>query len=181
VRVAVGHYQFEALHPFSDGNGRLGRLLVVLQLIEAGALKYPLLNIAEWLEPRRQEYQDRLLQLSVDGNYDSWTSFLCQGVKEQAEASTDRIGRLLVVRESILERIRAAGGRGGTAARIADELIGYPIIDSPWAAQRYSVTYHAARDALERLASLGIVREVRRSGRTRRLFVCDDVLRELDS
>lgn len=181
VRVAVGHYQFEALHPFSDGNGRLGRLLVVLQLIEASALKYPLLNIAEWLEPRRQEYQDRLLQLSVDGNYDSWTSFLCRGIKEQAEASTDRIGRLLVVRESILARIRDAGGRGGTAARIADELIGYPIIDAPWAAQRYSVTYHAARDALERLASLGIVREVRRSGRTRRLFVCDDVLRELDS
>lgn len=180
VRVALGHYQFEALHPFSDGNGRLGRLLVVLQLIEAGALKYPLLNIAEWLEPQRQEYQDRLLRLSIDGDYDSWTSFLCRGIKEQAEASTNRIDRLLAVRESILQRLRDAGGRGGTPARIAGELIGYPIIDAPWAANRYGVGYHAARDALERLTSLDVLREVRRSGRTRRLFVCDDVLRELD-
>jgi hypothetical protein len=60
--------------------GRLGRLLVVLQLIEAGALKYPLLNIAEWLEPRRQEYQDRLLQLSIDGDFDPWVSFFCTGI-----------------------------------------------------------------------------------------------------
>jgi Fic family protein len=180
VRVALGHYQFEALHPFSDGNGRLGRLLVVLQLIEAGALKYPLLNIAEWLEPRRQEYQDRLLQLSVDGDFGPWVSFLCTGISEQAEASISRINRLLEVRESLLARVLAAGSRGGTAYRIADELIGFPIMDVPWVVKWQEVTYQSARDALERLVAIGIMREIRRSGRTRRLFVCDEVLAELD-
>ncbi|MGH9891753.1 MAG: Fic family protein [bacterium] len=180
VRVAVGHYQFEALHPFSDGNGRLGRLLVVLQLIEAGALRYPLLNIAEWLEPRRQEYQDRLLRLSIDGQFDSWVAFLCTGIQEQAEASTKRIERLLGLRESLLSRVRDAGSRGGTAYRVADELIGFPIMDIPWVRTWHDVTYQSARDALERLVAIGILREIRRSGRTRRLFVCDEVLAELD-
>jgi Fic family protein len=180
MRVALGHYQFEALHPFSDGNGPLGRLLVVLQLIEAGALKYPLLNIAEWLEPRRQEYQDRLLQLSIDGDFGPWVSFFCTGINEQAEASISRIDRLLGLRESLLDRVLAAGSRGGTAYRVADELIGFPVMDVPWVVQRHKVTYQSARDALERLVSIGIMREIRRSGRTRRLFVCDEVLAELD-
>lgn len=180
VRVALGHYQFETLHPFSDGNGRLGRLLVVLQLIEAEALKYPLLNIAEWLEPRRQTYQDLLLQLSIDGEFDPWVAFLCSGIKEQAEASIERIERLLGLRESLLERVRAAGSRGGTAYRITDELVGFPIVDVPWVREWHHVTYQSARDALERLVAIGIMREIRRSGRTRRLFVCDEVLAELD-
>jgi Fic family protein len=180
IRVALGHYQFEALHPFSDGNGRLGRLLVVLQLIEGGALEYPLLNIAEWLEPRRQEYQDRLLQLSIDGNFDPWVSFFCTGICEQAIASTERIDHLLALRESLLERVLAAGSRGGTAYRIADELIGFPIMDVPWVVKWQKVTYQSARDALQRLVAIGIMREIRRSGRTRRLFVCDEVLAELD-
>lgn len=180
VRVAVGHYQFEALHPFSDGNGRLGRLLVVLQLIEAGALKYPLLNIAEWLEPRRQEYQERLLQLSIDGDFDSWVSFFCTAIREQAQASIERVEHLLALRESLLGRVLAAGSRGGTAYRIAEELIGFPIMDVPWVVKRHEVTYQSARDALERLLAVGVMREIRRSGRTRRLFVCDEVLAELD-
>lgn len=180
VRVAVGHYQFEVLHPFSDGNGRLGRLVVVLQLIEAGALKYPFLNIAEWLEPRRQEYQDRLLQLSIDGDFDPWVSFFCTGVCEQAQASIERIDHLLALRESLLERVLAAGSRGGTAYRVADELIGFPIMDVPWVARWHNVTYQSARDALERLVAMGIMREIRRSGRTRRLFVSDEVIAELD-
>jgi Fic family protein len=180
VRVAVGHYQFETLHPFSDGNGRLGRLLVPLQLIEAEALKYPLLNIAEWLEPRRTEYQDRLLGLSIDGGFGSWVAFMSTGMKEQAEAAIERIERLLHLRESFLDRVRAAGSRGGTAYRVADELIGYPIIDVPWVEKWQSVSYQSARDALERLVAIGILREVRRRGRTRRLFLCDEVLAELE-
>lgn len=67
VKAALGHYQIETLHPFSDGNGRLGRLVVVLQLVEEGALQHPVLNLSPWLEPRKDEYKDHLLSISRDG------------------------------------------------------------------------------------------------------------------
>lgn len=70
VKVALGHYQFETLHPFSDGNGRIGRLIVALQLIDAGVLDYPILNLSPWLEPRRTDYVDHLLTLSATGEFD---------------------------------------------------------------------------------------------------------------
>lgn len=181
VKVALGHYQFEALHPFSDGNGRLGRLVVALQLMESGVLRYPLLNIAEWLEPRRDEYQDNLLKLSIDGDYDHWVGFFCRGVEEQARAATDRINRLLSLRESLLLKVRESGSRGGAAYRIADELIGFPVLDVPWTADRHGVTYQAAKESLGRLEQLGVLRLVKRpTGRLRNLYISDDVLRELE-
>lgn len=180
VKVTLGHYQFETLHPFADGNGRLGRLIMTLQLIEAGVLKYPLLNIAEWLEPRKEEYVARLLATSIDGNFNSWVAFLCEGIKEQADAAVDRIDRLVAVRDTVLGTVLAAGSRrGGATYRIADELIGYPIIDVPSAAARQDVTYQSANEAIARLVALGVLREVRRSGRTRKIFLSDAVLNEL--
>lgn len=178
VKVAMGHYQFEALHPFSDGNGRLGRLLVTLQLIEGGALKYPLLNISEWLEPRKDEYFEHLLQLSVHGDFDTWVGYFCLALREQAVVAAERISRLLHLSSSLESRVRSAGSRGGTAFLVAKELIGFPILDVSFVAKAHRVTYHSAREAVLRLVDLGILREIRR-GR-RRLFVSDDVLRELE-
>jgi Fic family protein len=180
VKVTLGHYQFETLHPFADGNGRLGRLIMTLQLIEAGVLKYPLLNIAEWLEPRKDDYVGRLWATSVTGDFDSWVAFLCEGIKEQSDAAVDRIDRLVAVRDDVLETVFAAGSRrGGATYRIADEVIGYPIIDVPSAAARQGVTYQSANEAIKRLVSIGVLREVRRSGRTRKIFLSDAVLNEL--
>ena len=72
VKAAVGHYQFETLHPFSDGNGRIGRLLITLQLVSAGVIEYPILNLSPWLEPRRDAYTDHLLEVSATGDFDPW-------------------------------------------------------------------------------------------------------------
>ena len=179
VRTTLGHYQFETLHPFSDGNGRLGRLVMSLQSIEAGAMKFPLLNIAEWLEPRRDEYQDRLLDVSRSGDYDGWIRFLCVGIREQSEAVTLRIDRLLALRERFLDRVRANGSRGGTAYRLAGDLIGFPILDVPWVAAREGVRYQSANEAMKRLMDVGLIREVRRRGRTRKIYYADEVLAEL--
>jgi len=105
---------------------------------------------------------------------------LCEGIKEQADAAVDRIDRLVAIRESILETVLAAGSRrGGATYRIADELIGYPIIDVPSAAARQGVIYQSANEAINRLVSVGVLREVRRSGRTRKIFLSDAVLNEL--
>lgn len=177
VKISVGHYQFEALHPFSDGNGRLGRLVVALQLIEGKALRHPLLNIAEWLEPRKTEYQERLLQVSKDGDLNSWISFFCTGIKEAAGASVRRIDTLLATQNQILDQVRSAGTRGGTTYQIAEELIGFPIVDVPYLARRHNVSYQAANKAVARLVQLGILHELPRQ--RRRVFYSQDVLRAL--
>lgn len=181
IRVALGHYQFEVLHPFSDGNGRLGRLVMTLQLIEAGTIQHPFLNLAEWLEPRKQEYQENLLKLSVDGDFDHWLLFMGTCIESQARVGEARIERLLGLRASITQLVREAGSRGGTTIRIADELIGFPIIDVPWVADRYRVTYQSANAAVNRLVGLGVLEEIRRSGRTRKVFYCREVLSGLQA
>ena len=180
VRVALGHYQFEALHPFSDGNGRLGRLVMALQLMEAGQMTYPLLSIAEWLEPRKDDYQEWLLRVSFTGDFDGWVAFICQGMRAQAEEAIGRIGRLARLRESILARVRASGSRGGTAYRIADELIGYPFLDVPFIARWQEVRYQTADEAARRLVDIGILTPAKRPGRTRKMFIAREVLQELE-
>ncbi len=181
VKLALAHYQFETLHPFADGNGRLGRLVMTMQLIEAGMLPYPLLNLSEWLEPRRDEYQDRLLRTSISGDFDAWVAFMAACIESQATAAIDRIERLLMVRESLLEAALSAGSRrGGATYRIAEELVGYPIIDVPSTAARQGVSYQSANDAIKRLVSLGLLREIRRSGKTRKIFLAPQVLAALE-
>jgi Fic family protein len=86
VRAALAHYQFETLHPFSDGNGRIGRLVIVLQLLQHGLLESPSLTISPWFLRRRQEYQDKLLHVSTTGDWDSWVRFFAQAITDQCNA-----------------------------------------------------------------------------------------------
>lgn len=184
VRIAVGHYQFETLHPFSDGNGRLGRLIVALQLVEEGVMKHPLLTISEWLEPRKDEYKDGLLRVSVTGDYDSWVRFFCEGIKAEAEIAVGRINRLLKVKDDLVSLVRSSGSRAGTAISVAEQLIGFPVLDIPWVARQHHVSYPAAKDAVEKLVGLGLLAKAgtrRGRGRPRQLFACPAVMAELEN
>ena len=178
AKAALGHYQFETLHPFSDGNGRLGRLIVVLQLIEAGALTHPVLNLSPWLEPRKDQYKDLLLDTSRTGDFDPWVQFFATGVQHQAVDALRRIDRLNAIRDSMLEELRAQRAKG-VILDIAQDLIGYPIISPTQAASMHGVTYPPASAALRRLESMGFVREI--TGRNYgRLYACNAVLRVLE-
>ena len=178
VKVAAGHYQFETLHPFSDGNGRLGRLIAVLQMMYNGALQHPLLNISPWLERRRSQYQDHLLRVSQTDDIDPWISFFCNAVLDQAKDAFKRIERLIALREEMIQTLRQAGAKG-TSRYIVDDLIGFPVVTVPAMTTVHQVSYQAANTAVARLVELGILREA--SGRTYdRVFVCDAVLRELE-
>jgi Fic family protein len=179
VRMALGHYQFETLHPFNDGNGRLGRLVCVLQLAACGELRVPVLNLSPWLEQRRREYQDQLLAVSLTGEFDPWTRFFCEAVRAQAVQAVERIDKLLDWKEHALAQLRAANVRG-VAARIAEDLIGYPMITPTSASAMYGVTYPAANTAIRRLATLGILHE-RTGRRYARVFAARDVLRIIDT
>jgi Fic family protein len=173
VKVALGHYQFETLHPFSDGNGRIGRLIITLQLIQAGVLEHPILNLSPWLEPRRPEYLDHLLRVSQSGEFDPWVAFFAEAVASRADAAAKTIAELLAVREEFQHRLRRDGAKG-MVLDLAGNLIGYPVLDVGDAVRLHSVTYPAANAAIARLVKLSILREV--TGKSyRRLFACDEV------
>lgn len=178
VKAALGHYQFETLHPFSDGNGRLGRLIVALQLVDAGALRYPILNLSSWLEARKQAYKDALLAVSRTGDFDQWIQFFCTAVRAQADDACQRIDELQQIRQEFIETVRKSRAKG-VILEIVEDLIGYPVITATSAAQLHGVTYPPANAALKKLEALGIVKE-RTGGNYGRVYGCERVMRVVD-
>jgi Fic family protein len=179
VRAALAHYQFETIHPFTDGNGRIGRLMIVLQLVRDHVLREPVLIVSPWFEARRREYQDALLNLSLTGDYDEWVRFFCHGIEAQAADTTQRITRLLALQQSHQTQTREAGLRG-VAVQIAEGLIEHPILNVTAMAARYGVTFPAANGAIERLVGLGLLREF--TGRSRdRWYEATDVLDAIEA
>ncbi|BBX76072.1 hypothetical protein MSHI_39780 [Mycobacterium shinjukuense] len=180
VKIAMAHYQFEALHPFSDGNGRLGRLIVTLQLVTEGALTYPLLNLSPWLEQRKDEYKDLLLGISSTGDFDSWIRFFCEAVRHQAEDGVSRIEELLAFQSGLRQQLANVKARG-VVYSVADSLLGYPIITIPLVAERHDVTYPPAKKAIMTLVELGALREMRTAfAYGAKGFICDPVMRVLN-
>lgn len=174
VRVALGHYQFETLHPFSDGNGRIGRLAMTLQLIDAGALSFPVLNLSPWLEPRRDEYIDHLLQVSRTGNHDPWVQFFAEAVKARSDAACATIDKLMRFRADLGRQLREQNIRG-RVLDVADDLIGYPVLAVSDIEKDYGVSYPTANSAVNKLVAAGALREIT-GGNYRRLYRCDPVM-----
>ena len=159
VKIAMGHYQFETLHPYLDGNGRLGRLVIVLQLVEAKALAYPLLDLSSWLAPRKDEYKNHLLELSRTGLCDPLIQFIAEGLSVSSKNGMERIERLQQVRLELVTRLKADGARG-LALDLVDDLISSPFITASRAAERHGVTYPPANNAIQRMVRLGILDQV---------------------
>jgi Fic family protein len=179
IKMALGHYQFETLHPFNDGNGRLGRLVCVLQLAHRGELRVPVLNLSPWLESRRREYQDHLLDVSATGDFEPWIRFFSEAVRAQAVRAVSKIDALHEWRDDVLAKMAEADVRG-VATRIADDLIGYPLITATLTAERFSVSYQAANTAIRKLMQLGILEE-RTGRRYGRVFAARRVLNIINS
>lgn len=158
VATAMAHYQFETLHPFNDGNGRIGRLLIVLQLVGLGVLSEGLLSVSPWFEARRDEYQDLLASVSATGSWDSWISFFAEGLEASANDSAERIRRLLELQTSYHERLRAAGARGAVRD-ISDVLIGQPYVNIPNLRDATGLTYQAVSNAVKKLVEIGILEQ----------------------
>jgi Fic family protein len=174
VKMALGHYQFETLHPFNDGNGRLGRLTVILQLMAAGELNLPILKLSPWLEHRRQAYLDQLFQVSATGDFDPWVSFFCEAVSAQAQDSVRQVQKLMQTKQAIMDRLRTARTKG-VALQIAEDLIGFPMLTVNSAKDQYGVSYQAANQAVAKLTDMGILQQ-RNAGRYDRIFACNEVL-----
>jgi Fic family protein len=175
VKMALAHYQFETMHPFADGNGRVGRLIALLHLIQEGVLRLPVLNIAPWLEENRSDYLDGLLSVTMSGNYDDWVRFFSQAVSVQARSGVQKISALVEFRESMLAQLRSNGYKGA-AIQVAENLIGYPIVDVPTAMTFTGKTFETTNQAVAKLVRMGYLREIT-GKRQNRMFACFDVLR----
>ena len=158
IRCALMHYQFEAIHPYLDGNGRIGRLLVVLFLCASGVLPTPLLYLSAYFERDREKYYNQLLQVSLTGNWEPWLVYFLDGLAEQARDSLVRTRRVraLVDRHRRLLQDRR---ESGNALQLLDELSAGPFMTAPVAAYLLGVTNAGARGILGRLVDAGILEE----------------------
>jgi Fic family protein len=179
VHAAMVHYLFETLHPYSDGNGRLGRLLVIVQLLRGAVIREPLLVVSPWFEQRRERYQDVLLALSCDGNWDTWITFFAEGVAASAAESQRKVENLVALQADLRSRVQAARKRGA-AERLAADLVGEPYVTAPLVAKRYGLSGQGATNAIRTLVDLGILRpSTFRLSRGTQMYEAPDVMRAL--
>ena len=159
VRAAMAHYQFETLHPYGDGNGRLGRLVVVLQLLSCGTIREPAITLSPWLLRNRREYQQGLLDVSCTGNWNPWVQFFCHAVEEQCTSLIAGAQRLL---DWLAESRKTVDERRWTGAiqRMLPDLIEEPVTTITATAGRYGVSQVNTTRMIAHLVEVGILSEV---------------------
>ena len=159
VRMSLAHYQFEAIHPFMDGNGRIGRLLVSLLACEHGPLPSPLLYLSAYLEKNRDAYADHLLSVSQSGDWEGWIRYFADGVAQQSRDALTRASRMIDLWQRMRSRMQAAG-RSATVLRLIDEFFAAPYLTVGDARDRLDVTSKTARRNIQKLVDAGILTEV---------------------
>ena len=179
IRLALAHYQFEAIHPFVDGNGRVGRLMISMLLCERRYLIQPLLYLSAFFERYRSEYMDLLLGVSRRGDWQAWIDFFLEGVAEQSLDAIARSQRLLTLRQEYRDRMQS--GRSSILSfRLVDELFAAPALTASHVCRALGVTPVSAQRAIERLENAGILREA--TGRRRnRVYMAPEVLAILEA
>ena len=155
VQAALIHYQFEAIHPFLDGNGRVGRLLVILFLMERQVLPAPLLYLSAFFEATRGDYYSRLQGVTESGNWEAWIEYFLNGVARQSEDVLSRASRINVLMDQW--RLAVAGSSSTTPIELVGLLGENPYWTITGAAKRLGVAYTTAKRAVERLIDASIL------------------------
>ena len=180
IKAALSHVQFETIHPFSDGNGRIGRLLITLLLCHEGVLRQPLLFLSLYFKQHRSQYFDLLMKVRQEGDWEAWLSFFVDGVREMAEGAVTTARRLNDIAQEDRKKIRDLGRKAGSALRIHQVLQGRPIANIPFLSSKTKISPPTVTGVLDALQKIGIVKEV--TGRKRnRLYAyekCLDILRQ---
>jgi Fic family protein len=178
VRLAFIHYQFEAIHPFLDGNGRIGRLLLSLLAVHWNLLPQPLLYLSPFFERRRREYYDLLLSVSTHGTWREWVEFFLRAVEEQSRDAVHRARRLQDLQTEWRERLTEARA-SALLLRLMDSLFEVPIVSVPQATDILGVTYPSAREHVQRLVDQNILSQVGDSSYGK-LYVAKDIVAALE-
>ena len=175
LKAGLAHLQFETIHPFLDGNGRVGRLLIAMMLCHAGALQEPLLYLSLFFKQHRSVYYQLLDRVRRNGDWERWLSFFLDGVRETAEGAVAASLRLTQLFESDRARIQQTGRRAISALQVYQELRLHPILSLSDASERTGLTFRTAAATMELLIELGIAREIT-GQRRNRFFAYDEYL-----
>lgn len=179
IKAALAHVQFETIHPFLDGNGRVGRLLIALLLCAEGALSEPILYLSLYFKTHRQDYYNWLQRVRTEGDWEGWLSFFLTGVLETSDEATQSARQILKLFESDGAKIETLKKAAGSALRVHQLLRRMPLLAIPHAAKTLRLTVPTITQSLENLHRLGIVTEV--TGKKRgRIFAYSEYLNILN-
>lgn len=179
LRAALAHVQFETIHPFLDGNGRLGRLLITLMLCEEGVLRTPMLYLSLYLKQHRDRYYKLLQTVRKSGDWEAWVEFFLDGVAETSEQCISTAQRLMKLFEEDENKIARLGRAAASAMRVHTELKRAPLLAVPLAAKKLGLSQPTIQKSLDHLVALGIVREITGKRRSR-LYQYQRYLKILD-
>ena len=175
LKIGIIHYQFETIHPFLDGNGRVGRLLITLYLVNKGILKQPILYLSDFFERNRMLYYDNLTRVRTHNDIDQWLKFFLTGIIEISKKGVETFDGILQLQRILEEKIQQLGSRGNEARKVIDFLYSQPVIDASkigLITERSKATNYKLLDSLEKL---NILKEITGAQRNK-LYVFNDYL-----
>lgn len=175
IRAALIHYQFETIHPFLDGNGRIGRLLILLYLMEQRLIEKPVIYISYFLKKNQIEYYDRISEVRRTGNFEQWIRFFLEAVSKAASDSLEAIRQLSVVHDTNVEKLPKTTRSKDNLRAVFDYIEQYPIIDIKRTAKELEVSYNTVAAAVRKLVELGILQETTNAARNR-VFAYEEYL-----
>jgi Fic family protein len=175
IKAALAHVQFETIHPFLDGNGRLGRLLIALLFHQGGMLRQPLLYLSLYLKQHRSTYYELLDGVRVHGDWEAWVEFFLEGVEQTARGAVDTAQRLAALFQADSHRMQEAGRGAASASRLLSALRERPVCNLNQLCRQTGMTFPTASKAMGNLIDLGIARELT-GQRRNRVFVYDAYL-----
>lgn len=180
VRVAIAHYQFETIHPFLDGNGRIGRLLITLYLVSIGILDQPLLYLSVFFEKNKQIYYDNLTMVRQKNDMKQWVKYFLVGIEQTASEATETLANILKLKAEIENNLQNLfGRRSANAYNLLQHLFKQPIINVDQAAEICGTNYRPANELVAKMCEHHILKEITGQSRNR-LFIFDPYLRIFD-
>ncbi len=174
IKAGLIHYQFEAIHPFLDGNGRVGRLLIILLMYQWGLLSQPLLNMSEYFDRYRQQYYDLLLDVSREGSWETWLIYFLRGVSEQSRDGVERLHMLTGIRAAYQHLVESSRNPARMSL-VIDFLFTRPILSVRQLSDGLGIPFKTALDYLAKLTDAGVLREITGHARNR-IFRADEIL-----
>lgn len=179
LKIALIHYQFETIHPFLDGNGRTGRLLITLYLVSKGILKRPILYLSDYLEKHRNTYYSNMMKVRLENDIETWFKFFLHGIIDTTEKGVETFEKILSLQKEYEECIKALGIRSANALKVITELYKHPMIDATGVSEITGLGTVSSYKLIKELERLEMLKEMTGSKRGR-IYVLEKYIRIFD-